>query len=93
MTESFEKLLATLTPELVAAFRRAIETGKWPDGRRLSDEQRSTCMQAVIAWEHRHLPESERTGYIDKGEKEGESCDNPEHAHDHAHEQAVKFLH
>lgn len=92
MTESFEKLLATLTPELVAAFRRAIETGKWPDGRRLSDEQRSTCMQAVIAWEHRHLPESERTGYIDKGEKEeGESCDNPEH--DHAHEQAVKFLH
>lgn len=86
---SFDKLVATLTPELVASFRRAIETGKWPDGRRLSEEQRATCMQAVIAWEHRHLPEAERTGYIDKGEKEGEVCDDPEHAH----ETPVKFRH
>ncbi|MCC2636521.1 MAG: hypothetical protein K0Q68_240 [Moraxellaceae bacterium] len=87
---SFEQLLATLTPDLVAVFRRSIETGKWPDGRRLSDEQRATCMQAVIAWEHRNLPEAERTGYIDKGDKEGETCDAP---HDHDHEEPVKFLH
>jgi uncharacterized protein YeaC (DUF1315 family) len=88
---SFDQLVATLTPELVATFRRAIETGKWPDGRRLSDEQRATCLQAVIAWEHKHLPGTERTGYIDKGEKkEGEVCDS----HDHSHaEEPVKFLH
>lgn len=85
---SFEQLLATLTPDLVAVFRRSIETGKWPDGRRLTDEQRATCMQAVIAWEHRHLPEAERTGYIDKGDKDGQTCDDP-----HDHEEPVKFLH
>ncbi|HEX4869945.1 MAG TPA: YeaC family protein [Moraxellaceae bacterium] len=90
---SFETLLATLTPELVAVFRRSIETGKWPDGRRLTDEQRATCMQAVIAWEHRHLPETERTGYIDKGEKDGDTCDSHDPAHDHEHEGTVKFLH
>lgn len=90
---SFDKLLSSLTPELVAVFRRSIETGKWPDGRRLSDEQRATCMQAVIAWEHRHLPESERTGYIDKGEKDGDACDSHDPAHDHEHERTVKFLH
>lgn len=87
---TLEKMLAALTPELVDAFRLAIEIGKWPDGRRLTDEQRSTCLQAVIAWEHKHLPEEQRIGYIDKGEKEGEVCDDPSHPH---HEEPVKFLH
>ena len=89
---TIEKMLAAMTPELVTAFRLAIEIGKWPDGRRLSPEQRATCMQAVIAWEHKNLPEEQRTGYIDKGEKDGEACDNPQHAHGQD-EAAVKFLH
>lgn len=89
MSDSFDQLVSSLTPELLVAFRRAIETGKWPDGRRVSEEQRATCMQAVIAWEHRHLPETERTGYIDKGEKDGQTCDDPHH-HD---EEPVKFRH
>lgn len=89
MTASFEQLLTSLTPELVAAFRQAVEIGKWPDGRRLSDEQRAICLQAIIAWEHQHVPESERTGYIDKGEKEGETCDDPAHVH----EEPVRFRH
>lgn len=87
---TLDKMLSALTPELVAAFRLAIEIGKWPDGRRLTEEQRSTCLQAVIAWEHKNLPEEQRIGYIDKGEKEGEVCDDPSHSH---HEEPVKFLH
>lgn len=90
---SFEKLIASLTPELVGVFRTSIETGKWPDGRRLTDEQRATCMKAMIAWEHRHLPENQRTGYIDKGDKEGETCESHDPAHDHEHEQPVTFRH
>lgn len=86
---TIQEMLAALTPETVSAFRLAIEIGKWPDGRRLTPEQRSICLQAVIAWEHRHLPEDQRTGYIDKGKKEGEVCDDP----DHAHEEPVRFLH
>ncbi len=88
---TIEKMLAAMTPELLAAFRLAIEIGKWPDGRRLTPEQRETCMQAVIAWELKHLPEEQRTGYIDKGEKEGDVCDSHDHGHDD--EGAVKFLH
>lgn len=87
---SFEALVASLTPELVAAFRRAVEIGKWPDGRRLTDAQRQTCLQAVIAWEHRHLPAHERTGYIDKGEKEGQTCADHDH---HAPDAPVRFRH
>ena len=53
-----------ITPEVYSSFKRAIEIGKWPDGRKLSDEQKAICMQAIISYEHLHLPEEERTGYI-----------------------------
>jgi len=80
-----QTVLASLTPELVDKFRTAIELGKWPDGRRLSAEQRETCMQAVMIWEHEHLAASERTGFIHKPVKNdgtvvGEECD-VEHEH------------
>lgn len=84
-------MLSALTPDIVSALRLAIEIGKWPDGRRLSNEQRAICLQAVIAWEHKNLPEDQRIGYIDKGEKEeGDVCDDKSHVHE---EEPVKFLH
>jgi uncharacterized protein YeaC (DUF1315 family) len=59
-----EQLMASLDSDIIERFRRAIELGKWPDGRELSDEQRATCMKAVIIYEHANLPEQERTGYV-----------------------------
>lgn len=80
-----QTILASLTPEIVERFRSAIEISKWPDGRPLTPEQRETCMQAVMIWEHEHLPPTERTGFIHKPVKEdgsivGEECD-VEHEH------------
>ncbi|SUD90444.1 YeaC family protein [Psychrobacter phenylpyruvicus] len=80
-----EDVLAAMTPELVASFRTAIEIGKWPDGNKLTTEQRETCMQAVMIWEHENLPPQERVGYIHKPVKKdgtvvGEECD-VEHEH------------
>ena len=50
---------------------------EWPDGRRLSPEQREETMQAVIAWGEMHLPPHERVGYIDRGSKQaGQTCDD-----------------
>ncbi len=60
----FDQLIKTMTSETVANLRRAVELGKWPDGRKLTPEQRESSLQAVIAWESYHLPESERTGYM-----------------------------
>ena len=54
--------------------------GKWPNGVALTKEQREICMQAVYAWEMKNLPETERSGYIDRGTKEeGEECDDDHH--------------
>lgn len=86
----FEQLIAHITPDIHRSLQRAIEIGRWPDGRRLTDEQRALSLQAVIAYEQRNLPETERTGYIDRGSKaEGEMCDDE---HDHAAESPLKWL-
>lgn len=57
-------LLEAVTPQVYQNFKRAIALRKWPDGRRLSEAQLQTCLQAVIAYEHHHLPPEERTGYV-----------------------------
>lgn len=79
----YQQLIDSMTPAIHQALRRAVELGKWPDGRALTDEQRGLCMEAVIAWEARHLPEEQRVGYIDRGTKaEGELCDDPKPEND-----------
>lgn len=84
---SFQELLQSITPEAYQNLKLAVEIGKWPDGRALSAEQRELCLQAVIVYEQKNLPEQERTGYIDRGSKaEGEVCDD-----DHTHEQPLKW--
>jgi uncharacterized protein len=59
----FQQLLDSITPEIYESFKKAVELGKWPDMRPLSEEQKSLCMQAIIAYEQRK-PEEQRTGYV-----------------------------
>ena len=81
--QSFEDLIATMTPEICDNMRRAVELGKWPDGRVLSKEQREMCMQAVLAWEAKNLPEEQRTGYMEQ------ACKSDNGGKDGAEEQPV----
>ena len=68
---NFEKMIAAMTPEVYQSLRRAVELGKWPNGERLTNEQRETSLRAVIAYDQTKLPEHERTGYIDRTKKDG----------------------
>ena len=74
----YQQLIDTLSPEAYQSLKRSLEMGKWPDGKPLTAQQRHNTMQAIIAWGEKHLPEKKRVGYIDKGHKAGDSCDNPE---------------
>ena len=74
---NYEALLEQLTPELVRTCRRALELGRWPDGRPVNDEQKQHCMRAVIAYEQRHLPAAQRVGFIERGRKAGPGCTDP----------------
>lgn len=75
---SDQDYMNVLNDEIVQRFRTAIELGKWPDGRALSDEQRETCMQAIIKYEHTHLAEEERTGYVPPKETPCDSSSDKE---------------
>lgn len=64
--ETLEDILATMNPEILMNMKTAVETGRWANGGRLTPEQVELCLQAIIAYEQKHLPEHERTGYIDR---------------------------
>jgi len=70
--QSFEDLIASMSAEACDNMRRAVETGKWADGRVLTREQKELCLQAVIAWEQQNLPEEQRTGYMEQACKSSE---------------------
>ncbi|MCL1479749.1 MAG: YeaC family protein [Marinobacter sp.] len=73
---TYEELIKRLDPNVYRSLRQSIEMGKWPDGRKLSPEQRSISLEAVIHYENTHnMAEEERTGYIDRGAKAGTDCD------------------
>ena len=38
----YKQLLDSITPEIYQRFQKAIEIGKWPDGKSLTDEQKSS---------------------------------------------------
>ncbi len=79
----FDDLINTITPDAYQKLKRAVELGKWPDGVRLTKEQREQCMQAVIAYDAKYLSEDERVGQINKGPKEeGEMCETHDHEAD-----------
>jgi uncharacterized protein YeaC (DUF1315 family) len=73
----FDDMIRTITPEIYENLKTAVETGRWPDGNRLTKDQLEMSMQAIIAYDHQHHGEAERVGYIDRGTKEeGEVCDS-----------------
>jgi len=61
---SEQDLLHALDGDIVERFKTAVELGKWPDGRALTDDQKQVCMRAIIFYEHKNTPEEERTGYV-----------------------------
>ncbi|GBL03310.1 YeaC family protein [Glaciecola sp. KUL10] len=46
-----EQLVSAMTPQIYENLRSAVETGKWPDGTRLTDEQKENSLQAVLLYQ------------------------------------------
>lgn len=72
---TFDELIRNINPEIYQNLKRAIELGKWPDGKPLSQEQKELCMEAIIVYEANNLPEQERTGYMGNGPEDCSSGD------------------
>ena len=61
---NIEQLIDSITPEIYENLKKAVELGKWPDGRALTDDQKESSLQAIIAYDARHKAEEDRVGYI-----------------------------
>ena len=72
---NYEDAVKQISPELYGTFKRSLEVGRWPDGRTMTTEQREHCLQAIIAYESLHTPESERIGHIAKRPDSETPCD------------------
>ncbi|MGS2722052.1 YeaC family protein [Paraglaciecola aestuariivivens] len=48
-------LLNKLSPAVYEKLLQAVETGKWLDGLQLTEQQRETCMQAVMIYQSQVL--------------------------------------
>ena len=64
-----DELVRALDAEKYATLQTAVELGKWPDGRKLSTEEKSHALQVLIAYDAEHKPEEERIGYLHKPDK------------------------
>jgi len=75
---SVAELLNNMTSDIYQNLKSSVELGKWPTGDKLSNEQKQLCLQAIIAYEKKHLPAEQHTGYIETkkhkhcGSKSGE---------------------
>ena len=63
-----EQILAAMTPEVYDRLRLAVETGKWPDGNPLSEEQKENCLQAVLLYQARVARSNEHMTVGESGE-------------------------
>lgn len=66
----YHELIDQITPEIYQNLKQAVELGKWPNGVKLTKEQRQHSIQAVIAWEAKFKTEQERTGYMPPKEQQ-----------------------
>ncbi len=50
---NIQQLVSAMTPQIYENLRTAVEIGKWPDGKPLTDEQKSNSLQAVLMYQSR----------------------------------------
>jgi len=78
LSDQYRESVQQMDRQVYEQLLESLSTGRWPDGRTLTETQRQHAMRAVITWGEIHLSPEERVGFIDKGAKAGDVCDDPE---------------
>lgn len=64
----FLQAIRQMPEEVYERLKTAVELGKWPDGKPLTDEQKATSLQTVMAWQAMHLDNPEHMNIGRDGE-------------------------
>mgnify|MGYP000026440054 FL=1 len=65
---NIDVLVNSMTADVYERLRSAVETGKWPDGKPLSDDQKASSMQAVLLYQAKIAKSSEHMTVNENGE-------------------------
>ena len=65
---NIDVLVNSMTADVYERLRSAVETGKWPDGTPLSDDQKASRMQAVLLYQAKIAKSSEHMTVNENGE-------------------------
>ena len=65
---NIDVLVNSMTADVYVRLRSAVETGKWPDGTPLSDDQKASSMQAVLLYQAKIAKSSEHMTVNENGE-------------------------
>ena len=65
---NIDVLVNSMTADVYERLRSAMETGKWPDGTPLSDDQKASSMQAVLLYQAKIAKSSEHMTVNENGE-------------------------
>ncbi|GAD78953.1 YeaC family protein [Vibrio ezurae] len=67
-TPSIQQMVDAITPEAYQRLTFAVETGRWPEGTALSEEQRAYCQQAIMLYQSKHNTEAQHMTVAAGGE-------------------------
>ncbi|SJL82809.1 YeaC family protein [Vibrio palustris] len=63
-----QQLINAITPDIYQRLRSAVETGKWPDGTALTQQQRDSSIQAVMMYQAKHNVDADHMTIDTQGE-------------------------
>ncbi|HLV47571.1 MAG TPA: DUF1315 family protein [Aliidiomarina sp.] len=64
----YDDVLRAMTPEIYERMKSAVETGRWPDGQKLTDTQKENAMELVMVYQAKRLDETEHFSVNKQGE-------------------------
>lgn len=85
--DAVNNLISNISEAIYQEMKVALELGRWNSQKPLTEQQKAICLQAIIAYEARHLNEQERTAYIQV--RPHDACNNQNDSIEE--EQLVRF--
>ncbi|TRW49722.1 DUF1315 family protein [Aliidiomarina halalkaliphila] len=64
----YDDVLRAVTPEIYERMKEAVETGRWPDGQKLSAAQLENAMEIVMVYQARRLNQTDHFSINNAGE-------------------------
>lgn len=64
----YEDALRAMTPEIYERMKNAVETGRWPDGNKLSATQLENAMELVMVYQAKRLNQDDHFTIAPSGE-------------------------